>query len=135
MPVESTGVVELARAVLDALGRRDTARLIELADSEVEWHSFFVLGEGSAYHGHDGTRRYMSNLEDAFEIGRAEIDDALGVDEVALVVGRIHYRGKESGVESQVPTGWVLKFRDRKLVYFRAFREPAAALETVGLLE
>jgi ketosteroid isomerase-like protein len=128
--------VELARKVLHALGTRDSARLIALSDPEVEWHSFFAMGEGgSSYRGHDGTRRYMSDLNDAFEIGRAEVDDALGVGDLAVLVGRIHYRGKGSGVEGDSPAGWMLKFRDGKLLRFRAFREPEQALEAVGLSE
>ena len=38
--------VKLAREVLAALGTRDPSRLIALSDPEVEWHSFFALGEG-----------------------------------------------------------------------------------------
>src|SRR5688572_18802179 len=129
----SCGVAQAGREVLDALSRRDVSRLIELSDPEVEWHSFFVLGEGDAYRGHDGTRQYMRNLDDASEIGRADVDDVLSIDNVAVLVGRIHYRGKGSGVESEEPVGWMLKFRNGKLLCFRAFREPAQALETVGL--
>ena len=128
--------VALARKVLETLGTRDAERLVALSDPEVEWHSFFAFGEGGGtYRGHDGTRTYMRDLADAFEIGRAEVDDALGVDGVAVLVGRIHYRGKGSGVESALPTGWVLKFRAGRVLYFRAFREPALALAAVGLSE
>jgi ketosteroid isomerase-like protein len=130
----SQETVELARQVLDALSRRDLSRLIALADPEVEWHSFFALGEsGGVYRGHDGTRQYMSDLDDAWEIGRADVDDALGVGDVAVFVGRIHFRGKGSGVESESPAGWMLKFRDRKLLCFRAFREPEQVLGVLGL--
>jgi ketosteroid isomerase-like protein len=128
--------VELARAVLDALGERDDARLIALSHPEVEWHSFFAMGEGGGmYRGHEGARTYMKNLTDAFEIGRADVDDGLGLGDVVVLVGRIHYRGKGSGVESESPAGWMLKFRDGKLRRFRAFREPEQALEAVGLSE
>ena len=128
--------VKLAREVLAALGTRDPSRLIALSDPEVEWHSFFALGEtGGVYHGHDGTRRYMRDLSDAWEIARAELDDALGIADFAVLVGRIHFRGKGSGVASTSPAGWMLKFRDGKLLRFRAFREPAQALEAVGLEE
>src|SRR3954447_17024822 len=124
--------VKLARAVLATLGERDASRLVDLADPEVEWHSFFAVGEGGGtYRGHDGTRRYMSDLDDAFEIGRADVDDALGVGDVVILVGRIHYRGKGSGVESDSPAGWMLKFRHGKVLCFRAFREPEQVLEAV----
>jgi hypothetical protein len=75
----------------------------------------------------------MSDLNDAFEIGRAEVDDGLGIGDVAVLVGRIHYRGKGSGMESDSPAGWMLKFRDGKVLCFRAFREPQTVLESVGL--
>jgi hypothetical protein len=84
------------------------------------------------YRGHDGTRRYMRDISDAFEMGRAEVDGALGSGSVVVLVGRIHYRGKGSGVESQSPAGWMLKFRAGKVHCFRAFREPEQALEAIG---
>jgi ketosteroid isomerase-like protein len=125
--------VDLARQVLEALGERDPARLISLADPDVEWHSFFAFREGRSYRGYDGTEQYMRDLGDAWEIGRAEVDQALGLGDVALLVGRLHYRGKGSGVESTSPAGWMLKFRRGKVVCFRAFRDPEQALEAVGL--
>ena len=127
--------VELARRVLAALATRDPAHLVALADPEVEWHSFFALNEGGVYRGHDGTRQYMNDLDDAWETARAEVDQAIGVGEIAVLVGRIHYRGKGSGAESATPAGWMLKFRDHKVRYFRAFRDPAQALEFLGLSE
>jgi ketosteroid isomerase-like protein len=132
----SEGTVELAGQVLDALSRRDLARLIDFADPEIEWHSFFAeLGEGGVYRGHDGTRRYMSDLNDAWEIVRADVDDGVGVGNVAVLVGRIHYRGKGSGAETESSVGWMLKFRNGKALRFRAFREPEQALEAAGLRE
>jgi ketosteroid isomerase-like protein len=128
--------VKLAVQVMDALSRRDLSSLIAMADPEIEWHSFFAeLGEGGVYRGHDGTRRYMSDLSDAWEIVRADIDDGVGVGNVAVLVGRIHYRGRGSGVETESPAGWMLKFRKGKVVRFRAFREPEQALEAAGLRE
>src|SRR4051812_40468987 len=131
-PLTTAENVESAREILDALGKRDASRLIALSDPKVEWHSFFALGEGGAYRGHDGAQRFMSDLDDAWEIAHAEVDDGFGVGDIAVLVGRIHYRGKGSGVESESPAGWVLKFRDGKLLRFRAFREPEQALEVVG---
>jgi ketosteroid isomerase-like protein len=124
--------VQMARKVLDAFGRRDSALLVAMSDPEVEWHSFFALAEGGVYRGHDGARRYMRDLDDAWEIGRAEVDGGLSAGDVAVLVGRIHYRGRGSGVESASPAGWMFKFRNGKVLCFRAFREPAQALEAVG---
>ena len=128
--------VELARQVMDTLSRGDYSRLIEMTDPEVEWRSFFAqLGEGGVYRGHDGMRRYVSDLSDAWEIVRADVEDVLGVGDVAVLIGRIHFRGRGSGVETEDPAGWMLKFRDGKVVRFRAFRDPERAVEALGLVE
>ena len=132
----SNDSVELARHVLEALSGRDTSRVIELTDPEVEWHSFFAEpGDEGAYLGHDGTRQYMLDLNDAWEIVRADIDDGLSVGDVVVLVGRLHFRGRSSGVETETPAGWMLKFRNGKVVCFRAFREPEHVLEALGVAE
>jgi hypothetical protein len=99
--------VQLARRVLDTLGTRDAERLIELSQPEVEWHSFFALSEKGVYRGHDGARRFMDDLTDAFDIGIAEVDDALAIGDIAVLVGRVHFRGKGSGADSTSAAGWV----------------------------
>jgi ketosteroid isomerase-like protein len=130
----SHDTLALARQAMDALSRRDLVRLIELTDPDIEWYSFFAaLTEEGVYRGHEGTRRYMRDLDDAWEVVRADLDDALAVGDVALLVGRIHYRGRNSGAETETAVGWMLKFRDGRLLRFRAFREPEHALEAVGL--
>jgi ketosteroid isomerase-like protein len=129
--------VTWAVQVLDALERRDVSLLTALTDPEVEWHSFFAevaMGKGGRYHGHDGIRQYVSDLNDAWEIVSGEVDDALGVGDIALLVGRIHYRGKTSGVETASPAGWIFRFRKRRVILFRAFRDPDQTL-VAGLSE
>ena len=128
--------VELAHQVLDALAQRDVSGLIDLTDPEVEWHSFFAevaMGKGGGYRGHDGIRQYVSDLNDAWAIVRGDVDEGIGVGDIALLVGRIHYRGQTSGVETETPAGWMFKFRDGKVLRFRAFREPDRVLEAAGL--
>jgi ketosteroid isomerase-like protein len=64
---------------------------------------------------------------------RADVDDGVGVGDVAVLFGRIHYRGRFSGIETETPAGWMIKVRDGRVVCIRAFREPEKALEAVGL--
>jgi ketosteroid isomerase-like protein len=129
----SQETVELAREVMATLSRGDFERLLTLAHPEAEWHSFFAeLGEGGVYRGIEGMQEYVNDLSDAWDIVRADIDDALGVEDVAVLVGRIHFRGRGSGLETALPAGWMFKFRDGKVILFRAFRDPAQALEALG---
>ncbi len=128
--------VDLALGAVDAVARMDVTRLIELTDPEVEWHSFLAqLGEGGVYRGHDGMREYVSDLIDAWDLFSADIHDTLAVGEVVVLVGRLRYRGKASGVDTETAAGWLFKFRRGRVVRFRAFREPEQALEAVGLSE
>lgn len=125
--------VELAREVLDALGRRDPERLLALSEPHVEWHSLFAIGqEGGVYRGASGTERYMRDLDEAMEIGDAVVDEALNVGNLAVLVGHIHYRGKGSGADATTPVGWVLKFRRGRLVRFRALRDPEKVFEAIS---
>jgi hypothetical protein len=46
----SQETVKLARELMKALSHGDLPRLIDFADPEVEWHSFFAeLGGGGVY--------------------------------------------------------------------------------------
>ena len=102
-PVSGTRTCELARKILEGLASRDAAVLIELSHPDVELHSFFALAEGGVYRGPEGTRRYMSDLADAWEIVRAEVDDALGIADIALLVGWMHSRSAARAAASRAP--------------------------------
>lgn len=128
----SRETIELARQVMDAVDERDVSRLIELTDPEVEWHSMFAgLSEGGVYRGHPGIRRYLSDLTDAWEITRTTDADAVGVGAVVLLIGQFKYRGRGSGIEAESPIGLLFKFRDQKVLCFRAVRDPEQVLETL----
>src|SRR4051812_10111329 len=104
--------VEGARQLVDAVASQDLARLIELTDPKVEWHSFFAqLQQGGVYHGHDGIRQYAEDLRETFELLRTDIIDTLCIGAVVLMVGRLRYRGKGSGVESESLGGYLLQDR------------------------
>jgi ketosteroid isomerase-like protein len=107
-----------------------------LSSPDVEWQSFFAqLQEGGVYRGHDGIRQYVRDLGEAFEVMQLKIDDTLAVGAVVLVVGRLHYRGKGSGAETESLAGYMVKVRRGRAVLLRAFREPEQAVEAVGLRE
>jgi ketosteroid isomerase-like protein len=124
--------VALARELFDAITRRDLERLIELTDAQVAWRSFFALGEeGGEYHGHAGLRRYVDDLDDAWDVLEPALDGAVAAGEVVVIVGRVRYRGK-LGVEAEEKAGWVLKFHAAKLLWFRAFSDPERLFESIA---
>jgi ketosteroid isomerase-like protein len=127
------GNLRAAHEVIDAVERRDLDALIALTDSDVEWRSAFAVSKGGLYVGHAGMREYVNDMTDAWDIVRLDVDQELEVGQVVIFVGRIHYRGKGSGVESEADAGYVLTFKAGKVTGFRPFRDPETALANVGL--
>jgi ketosteroid isomerase-like protein len=126
--------VDTVHRIAAALGRRDLDFYLEISDPAIEWHpSISVIAEGGAYHGHDGIRQYMRDVNETFESFEATMDRVLDVGDLVLGVGRLHYRGRASGVEAHAEMGWVFRFRQGKLVYLRAFGNPEQILARVGL--
>jgi ketosteroid isomerase-like protein len=127
--------VKRAHELIAAIKSQDASRLVELTHPDVEWHSLVVVAGSEGYRGHEGIRRYIEDIADALEFIYAEVDDAIRVGELVLLVGHFHYRGKASGVETKSPGGFVVRFREGKVVYMRAFRDPERALAVVGRSE
>ena len=78
-------------------------------------------------------RKYIKDMNDAWEVVRLDVDHELGVGDIVLFVGRIHYRGKGSGVEAESRSGYVLTIREGRAVRLRQYLDRAEALEAVGL--
>ena len=125
--------MELAHAAVDAVAQMDPARLVEITDPNVEWHSFLAqIGEGGVYRGHDGMRQYATDLREAWDTFQATVVDSLAVGDVVLLVSQLRYRGRGSGVDAESPAGHMIKIRNGKIVLMRSFRDPEKALEAVG---
>jgi ketosteroid isomerase-like protein len=119
--------------LIDAIAARDLAAMRELTDPDVEWRSFFAISAGGVYRGHAALVDYLRDVEEAFESLRPSVDSLLEIGDLIVAVGHIHFRGSGSGVETDVLAGWLLKFRNGKVLMFRAFPDPEQTLERVGL--
>ncbi|MDX6616126.1 MAG: uncharacterized protein QOD60_1217 [Solirubrobacterales bacterium] len=123
---------ELIRGVFAAIAAGDLDQLLTLTDPEVEWHSFFSVGESGEYRGHQELGDYLGDLSEAWEELRPVLDDHLRAGDIVIAVGRIEYRGRESGVETTAPAGWMFELKDGKVLRFRAFRDPEQVLRRIG---
>jgi ketosteroid isomerase-like protein len=59
----------------------------------------------------------------------------LDAEQAVVVVGRVHGRGKRSGVAIEAPAAWVFHLRDARLTYLRLYLDREEALEAAGLSE
>ena len=129
MPSEN---VEIARAAFDAWNRGDLDAWVEAFDADAEFYPLRAQLEGRSYRGHDGVRRFIGELKEDWEEVRFEIEEMLDLGERGVGSGRFRARGRASGVELDVPLGWIGEVRNGKIVYARFFSDPAEALEAAG---
>jgi ketosteroid isomerase-like protein len=88
------------------------------------------------YHGYDGLRSWIAEIDDQFEDWRLSIDRFRNAsDGRLLALGAVHVRGRTSGVEFDQPMALLLTFADERLIELRTIPDHAEALEAAGLRE
>ena len=107
-------------------------------DPQVLHHDLVLHSQmtNATYHGHDGMRRYIAEIDDQFEDWRLSIDEFRDAPEGRLLaLGALHLRGRGSGVEFDQPVAWLLTFAGNQVTEVRAIADRAQALEAAGLSE
>ena len=90
----------------------------------------------ATYHGHDGFRRWMTEIDDQFEVWHSFVDEFRDAPEDRLLgLGTVHLRGRASGVEFDQPMAWLLTFAGDQAIEMRTIPDHAQALEAAGLSE
>ena len=87
------------------------------------------------HRGHEGAREALREWYDALAEIRVEIAEIRDRGERILAFGRIHARGKQSGAAVESPGGWMVEFKNGKVVRVREYLDPKEALEAAGLEE
>ena len=128
--------VEIVRRALDAYTAGDIEGMLSFLDPDGELHSAIISGaEGKAYRGHAGIRSWVAETQASFEALSMELTEFRDLDDRVLAFGRVHAKGRESGVELDSPTGWVFTLRDGKILRAEGYLDPGKALEVAGLEE
>jgi ketosteroid isomerase-like protein len=129
--------VEVCRRVFEALGmHRDTDAAFPYLDPEIELRSAIVGGaEGNTYRGHEGIRRWMAESDATWVELRLETKELRDLGDDVLLIGRLHARGRGSGIEIDSPIAWLSTVRSGRIVCSRGFLDPQEALEAAGLQE
>lgn len=128
--------VDLVRALFEAIGRRDTASVLEFYDREVAWDASRA-GPGEAflagtYHGHDGLRRYFRDWYGAWEDLEYHLDELIDAGEQVISAVSNSARGRASGAEVCFTQFAVWTFRDGKIARVQWFGSRDDALAAAG---
>ena len=126
--------VQLIRRLVEAFNDRDLDAMVEHMQPDAELHPLRAQLEGKAYRGHDGLREMLADFDQDWEYVQM---DARGVHGTRTTRSSCwaasRARGRASGVELDVPMGFVWTLRDGKVVRAKSFSEQADALRAAGL--
>ena len=108
--------------------------LLSLVDPEVDFRSRVVAVEGGDYHGHDGIRRYLADMADAFGEWRNEPGEMIEVAPGAVLVDNtFHGIGKGSGVEIELRSAMVFLLKAGKIIRCLSYPTREEALAAAGV--
>ena len=112
--------------------------MLSFAGPDAELRSAIIGGaEGRVYRGHEGFRQwYQTVVVEAWEDFRVDVEELRALDhEQVLVHARLRARGRQSGVEVDMPTFQIIGVKDGMVARRRLYFTEAEALEAVGLPE
>jgi ketosteroid isomerase-like protein len=126
--------VDTVRRSLDAYEAGDIESMLSFVDPNGELYSAIIGGaEGKVYRGHAGFRSWFAETKVAFEALSTDLTEFRDLGDRVLGFGRVHAKGRESGVELDSATGWLFTLRDGKIIRAEGYLDPAKALEAAGL--
>ena len=126
--------MELVRQSYEHFARTGEAEVSVYAP-EIEWHSAAEDPVLEVYHGVEGVKKLIAQVQDEFEDFRTEPFEFLdGGDHV--VAGLVHRgRGRVSSVEVEMREWNVFLIREGRIVSVHEYSERSDALEAAGLSE
>jgi ketosteroid isomerase-like protein len=125
--------VEVVRKVHEAINDRNEAALLKLLDPDIVWVQNPNAPDPGKLYGHDGVRELRDVIDETFGDVSLQVDEFLDAGEVVVALGRMHARGKGSGVEVEEARAWVWSLRDGKVIRHQTFAARPDALEAAGL--
>jgi ketosteroid isomerase-like protein len=120
--------IEVVKATFAAFAERDLARVLELADPDIEFTAVTAehAGRTQPYHGHEGMRQYFRDVASVWEELRLTPREFRSVGDRILVTGKVSARSRSRTVTGS--TGWIWRVRDGKVTYLRVYASAADAL-------
>jgi ketosteroid isomerase-like protein len=125
--------VATAKRIYEARNRGDVDAVIAECDPEVEWRPHLANLSGQPLRGRDEVRSYLASLQEDWETFHHETERFMDAGEKVVVLTRAYARGRESGVEVDVPVAHVLSFEGGKCSAFVSYYDRAEALRSAGL--
>jgi ketosteroid isomerase-like protein len=124
--------VDVVGRSFEAFNARDVNELVGLSTPDCEWLPFRAQLEGIVYRGHDGIRRFVSDIDDDWERYQVDPLEFHGRGERVAVVGQVRAVGRGS-VDIDSIAGFVFELRCGRIRYVTSHSSPEAARQAVGM--
>ena len=121
--------LEMVRRTFDEVKideKPDEALLRSICDPDVEFLPRRAATEG-AYRGIEGIKSFIADTNEVFDKYELEYE-MLDLGQRVVAWGKVHARARRSGIETDVPFGFVYEFRDGKIVRGEDFGSKDKAL-------
>jgi len=121
----------LAHRFIDAFNRRDVDGLLALADADIEFHPTTLVRGRRVYHGHDGLRRWMSELRSSGLEHRVRVLHVRVLDDASfLLVSEVL-----GGNNAATPSAMIARLTEHgKIAEARAYLSDEQLLIQLGLV-
>jgi ketosteroid isomerase-like protein len=127
---------EVVRKVWEAFSRGDDDVAVAMIHEDAVIVPFGAALEGKQYAGHDQILDWMSgDIRVNWEWFHTVPREFRKVGGRILVYGSWRARGRDSGVELDVPATWVVDVRDGKIAFWQTFTDRDEAHRFIGLQE
>ena len=123
---------EVARRAFEAFNAGDVEGLVEASHPDCEWLPFRAQLEGETYRGHDGVRRFFYDMQEDWREFQIELVEQREVGGRVLLVGHIEGLGRGSRVAVSSDAGFVMDFRDGRIVRVVSYSDPEQARREAG---
>jgi ketosteroid isomerase-like protein len=112
----------------------DREIVTSVVDPEIELHTPLTSTTGGPYRGIEGLVHWIGEIDDQFDEWYSLPDEWRQLDDGrVLVLGELHMRGRESGIELDQSVGWLLTFREGRLRRYEVFADHEEALAAAGV--
>ena len=130
--------VEAFKRGIAAWNRGDIDATLDVFDPEVEWRPTFqrlLGGDTAVYRGRHGVREFLQDLDETWAELPIEITEIRDLGERIVAIGHLRGRGKQSGAELESSIGYVVEFKNGKVIRMDDYLDHQEALEAAGLSE
>jgi ketosteroid isomerase-like protein len=128
-PLMRRRTLDLIEEGVVAFNAGDIDGMLAPMHPEVEFQPLRAVLEGTVYHGHDGFRRWVEDMAEDWQRFDLHVIEVSEVGErCVLVEGRVHARGRASGVELDATGAWLCELRDGLIGRLRFYRDVDTAL-------